>query len=145
MAKAYASSVIGAPARDVWAVVRDFNGLPDWHPGIARSLIEDGKAAEQVGCVRHIQLADGTEIRERLLALSDQKMTCVYNFETAPFDVQNYTGTLRCTPITDGERCFIEWWSTFDCEPAKLDEWLQTFSQGAFQTGFDALKARFGG
>ncbi|MFY8156784.1 MAG: SRPBCC family protein, partial [Rhabdaerophilum sp.] len=37
MARVYASSVINAPASRVWARVRDFNGLPNWHPAIAES------------------------------------------------------------------------------------------------------------
>ncbi len=34
MARVYVSTVIGAPASKVWDRVRDFNGLPRWHPGI---------------------------------------------------------------------------------------------------------------
>ena len=33
MAKAYASTVLNAPAKEVWALIRDFNALPTWHPG----------------------------------------------------------------------------------------------------------------
>ncbi len=44
MAKAHASSVINAPIEKVWARIRDFNGLPNWHPAIARSEIEGGCA-----------------------------------------------------------------------------------------------------
>ena len=32
MAEVYTSSVIAAPADRVWARIRDFNGLPGWHP-----------------------------------------------------------------------------------------------------------------
>jgi len=144
MPKAYASSVIEAPASEVWAVIRDFNALPDWHPAIAVSEIEDGRASDQVGSVRSFSLHDGAHIRERLLELSDAEMTCVYNFETTPFPVENYLATLRCVPITDGNRCFIEWSASFDCDPAAADEHLNTFSNGVFQGGFDALKERFG-
>jgi hypothetical protein len=52
---------------------------------------------------------------------------------------------LRVTPVTDGNRTFIEWWTTFDCPVDKIDEWVKTFAEGVFQAGFDALKARFGG
>jgi len=37
MAKVYRSAVIRAPVETVWAVVRDFNALPRWHPAIATS------------------------------------------------------------------------------------------------------------
>ena len=44
MAKSYASTVIDASAEDVWARIRDFNGLATWHGGmVATSEIEDGK------------------------------------------------------------------------------------------------------
>jgi hypothetical protein len=143
MTKAYASSVIAAPASDVWSVIRDFNALPDWHPGIAASEIEDGLGSDQVGAVRSFTLTDGAHIRERLLELSDLAMTYVYNFETTIFDVKDYLCTLRCTPITDGDECFIEWWATFDCAPDAVDEFVDTFANRVFQSGFDALKERF--
>ena len=37
MIRVYTSSVIDAPADAVWEQVRDFNGLPQWHPCIADS------------------------------------------------------------------------------------------------------------
>ena len=33
MARSYASTVINAPADEVWAQIRDFNGLPTRHAG----------------------------------------------------------------------------------------------------------------
>ena len=55
MAKSYASTVIDAPAADVWARIRDFNGLATWHGGlVATSEIEDGKAGDQVGSIREL-------------------------------------------------------------------------------------------
>ena len=71
MVRVYVSSVIDAEADAVWRRVRDFNGLPQWHPGIADSRIENGEPADKVGCVRNFHTRDGGLIRERLLALSD--------------------------------------------------------------------------
>ncbi len=59
MARSFASSVINAPIEQVWARIRDFNGLPNWSAGVARSEIEDGEPADQVGCVRKFALKDG--------------------------------------------------------------------------------------
>ena len=42
MARAHASSVINAPIEQVWNRIRDFDGMPKWHPGIAQSKIEGG-------------------------------------------------------------------------------------------------------
>ena len=42
MIKVYVSTVIDAPADQVWAQIRDFNGLPKWTPFVAESRIEGG-------------------------------------------------------------------------------------------------------
>ena len=140
MPRAYASTVIDQSADRVWAVVRDFNGLVVWNSELAaRSEIEDGKAADQVGCVRSIHLHDGGHIRERLLALSDLERSYTYNFEKTPFEVQNYQATIRVTPVTDDGASLVEWWTTFDCEPGRTDEWVDTFANGVFGNGLKAL------
>ncbi|MGQ0577904.1 MAG: SRPBCC family protein [Betaproteobacteria bacterium] len=80
MANVYRSAVIDAPADKVWALVRDFNGLPKWHPAIARSEIEGGPPGDRVGCVRRFTLKDGGgSLREKLLTLSDSGRTLTYN------------------------------------------------------------------
>ena len=48
MIRVYTSSVIDASADTVWSRIRDFNGLPLWHPGIADSRIENGDAGDRV-------------------------------------------------------------------------------------------------
>lgn len=145
MPRAYASTVLNASADEVWAAIRDFNGLPGWHPGIADSEIEGGRSGDQVGGIRSMHLGDGAHIRERLLSFSDVDRSYSYNFEKTPFSVLNYHATLRVTPVTDGHRAFVEWWTTFDCEPEKIDDWTHTFAGIVFKGGFDALKAKFGG
>ena len=125
MPHVYASSVLGAPADRVWAVIRDFNALPEWHPAIAESRIEGGAPSDQVGCVRAFRLTDGGFIRERLLALSDYDFRCTYSILESPMGVENYVATLKLTQITDGGRTFAEWSAEFDCAPedaAELDE-----------------------
>jgi Polyketide cyclase / dehydrase and lipid transport len=143
MAKVYTSSVIGAPAQQVWAVVRDFNALPDWHPGMAESRIEDGQPSDKVGCVRNFTLTDGGNIREQLLMLSDFDFTCSYAILESPMGVRNYVATLRLIPVTDGNRTFAEWTAEFDCAPEQERELVQQIGGGVFQGGFDALKGRF--
>ena len=145
MVKVYTSSVLAAPAGQVWRVVRDFNGLPDWHPAIADSRIESGLPADRVGCVRNFNLKDGGNIREQLLSLSDYDMTCSYSILVSPMGVENYVATLKLTPVTDGNRTFAEWSAEFDCEPGRERELAELVGNGVFQGGFDALKQRFGG
>ena len=144
MARSYASTVIDAPADEVWALIRDFNGLPAWFSSVVSSSeIEDGKAGDQVGGVRSFTLADGTRLRERLLSHSDAQRAYSYNFEKTPFAVRNYHATLEVTPVTDGGKSFVEWWTTFDCGADEYDHWVGFFAGQIFQPGFEELKKHF--
>jgi hypothetical protein len=144
MAKVYRSTVLDAPADRVWRDLRDYNGLANWHPLIVLSRIEKGHPADKVGCVRNFQLKDGAKIREKLLSLSDYDYTCTSAILDTSMDLSDYIATLRLFPVTEGNRCFIEWSAEFDCPPEKVDELTQTVGDGLFKAGFDALKKRYG-
>lgn len=145
MAKIFVSSVVAAPAAQVWARVRDFNGLPRWLPAVAESRIEDGLPSDKVGCVRDFRLQNGDRLRERLLGLSDYDMFCTYSILESPMGVENYVATLRLTPVTDGDRTFLEWSAEFDCAPEREADLVAMIGGGVFQGGFDSLKRHFGG
>ena len=145
MARVYTSSVINARSDRVWARIRDFNGLPNWHPAIAESRIENGEPADKVGCIRSFSLRNGDRLREQMLGLSDYDMFCTYSILDSPMPLTNYVATLRLTPITDQDRTFIEWSADFDCAPDKEGELVTNIGGGVFQGGFDALKRAFGG
>ena len=144
MVQVYASSVIDASADNVWSRIRDFNALPEWHPAIADSRIENGQPGDRVGCIRHFHLRDGGMVRERLLALSDYEYSCSYEILESPMGVEHYVATLKLTPVTDGGRCFAEWSAEFECEPGRERELTDSIGGGVFQGGFDALKRHFG-
>jgi hypothetical protein len=144
MVKVYRSTVLNAPADRVWRDLRDFNGLANWHPFIVSSRIEQGHPADKVGCVRYLQLKDGSRIREKLLSLSDYDFSCTYTILESPMDLTGHIATLRLFPVTEGNRCFIEWSAEFDCPPGKDAELAESIGGGMFQTGLEALKKRYG-
>ena len=145
MARVFVSSVIAGPADQVWARIRDFNGLPTWHPSIRESQIEGGEPSDKVGCVRDFYLQNGDRIRERLLGLSDYDMFCTYSILESPMPLENYVATIRLTPITDGDRTFAEWTAEFDCAIENETDLVEGIGGNVFQTGFDSLKRHFGG
>ncbi len=145
MARVYVSSVIAAPASKVWERVRDFNSLPRWHPRIADSQIENGEPSDKVGCIRNFRLQNGDQIREQLLALSDYDTFCTYSILESPMPIENYVATLRLTPVSDGDRCFVEWSAEFDCSHDVEADVTNGIATNVFQGGFDALKRHFGG
>ena len=145
MARVYVSTVVNARNDRVWARVRDFNGLPNWHPAIAESRIEGGEPADKIGCVRDFRLRNGDRIREKLLGLSDYDMFCTYSILESPMPLSNYMATLRLTPISDGNRTFIEWTAEFDCAAEAAADLVDGIGGNVFQAGFDALKRQMAG
>ena len=140
MAKIFISSLIEAPIEDVWARIRDFNALPDWHPAVADSSIENGEPSDKVGCIRNFNLVDGGNIRERLLTLSDAEHLCTYSILESPMAVEDYVATLRLLRITDGKRTYAEWTAEFNCPPEEEEGLVDLIGDGVFQGGFDSLK-----
>lgn len=145
MARVYTSSVINASAAKVWERIRDFNGLPKWHPRIRESRIEDALPADKVGCIRNFNLQNGDNIREQLVGLSDYDLFYSYSMLEGPMPLSDYIATLRLTPVTEGDRTFIEWSAEFECDPENEDDLVNGIGTNVFQGGFDALKRHFGG
>ena len=137
------SSVIDAPIEKVWDRIRDFNGLPSWHPRMVESQIEDGKAATEIGCVRNFKVASGATVREKLLAFSDDEYLTTYSIIGHPAPISNHTATLKLERVTDGDRTFAVWTSQFDAPAEKGDEIARGMADNVFQGGFDALKSHF--
>ena len=137
------SSVIDAPIGKVWERIRDFNGLPGWHPRMIESQIEDGKAATEIGCVRNFKVASGATVREKLLAFSDDEYLTTYSIIGHPAPISNHTATLKLERVTDGDRTFAVWTSQFDAPAEKADEIARGMADNVFQGGFDALKSHF--
>ena len=143
MAKVYSSIVIPAPASAVWAVVRDFNGLPNWTKFVAESRIEQNASADKVGCIRNFRLNNGGRIRERLLALSDYEMSCTYSILESPMGVENYVATMRLIPVSESDHMFAEWTPAFDSTLEHEDSIAEDIGRNVFGAGLSALKAQF--
>jgi Polyketide cyclase / dehydrase and lipid transport len=139
MARSYYSTVFERPADAVWAVIRDFNNYPVWVDGAGESEIEDGKSGDAVGAVRNV-VYKGVGRRQRLLAMSDVERSQTYEFAgETPLPVQNFQATLRVTPIVDGNRAFVEWFASFDCDIHSLDERI-VFFRDAFAGWLESLR-----
>ena len=139
MARAYASIILKAPVETVWSLARDFNALPRWAPGIAKSKIEAGLDSDVVGCVRSFHTRDGQHIRERLLTLDDANYTFTYNFEKPAFPVKNYIATLRLYPVTHTDQTFAEWQAAFDEAPGDEGKYERIISREVFAANWANL------
>jgi uncharacterized protein YndB with AHSA1/START domain len=143
MAKVTISSVIDAPVEKVWARIRDFNGLPSWHPRMVESRIEDGLASDKIGCVRNFATATGARIREKLLDFADHDFMVSYAILETPQPITNHVAILKLTRVTDGDRTFAEWTASFDAPAGEADGIAKGMGENVFQGGFNALKSHF--
>lgn len=135
MAKVSMSSHYDVSADKVWDLIGGFNALPDWHPAIEKSELEEG------GTIRRLHLAGGGEIVERLQQSSDDEHVYTYEILEGPLPVKGYVAEIRVRPQGDG--CQVEWSSSFEPAGASEQDAMQTI-QDIYQAGFDNLKKMFG-
>ena len=138
--KVVRSTVIDAPIERVWAVLRDFNSHDRWHDVVAESRIEGRDRSDQVGCVRSFTLKDGNRIREQLIGLDDAAHSSTYCIVEATVPLQRYVATLTLKRVTDGDRTFWHWQSTFATPPGRESELREMVASGVYQAGFDNLR-----
>jgi ribosome-associated toxin RatA of RatAB toxin-antitoxin module len=137
------STVIPAAPDAVWRVIRDFDGLPAFHPAITASELEEGARSDQVGAVRHLTLGDGSSVRERLVALDDRERRLVYAILESPFPVRDYRSTMQVLPVTSTGECVVTWSVLFDCDLDDAERLSALFGRDVFGTGLDGLVAYF--
>lgn len=145
MIKAYASTIIAVPVDQVWTRVRDFNGLPSWHPAATDSHIETGFNNGELGCVRNFALTDGSgRIRETLLSISNIERSLAYDMlPNGPLPFVNYIATMRFSAITDRNETFAEWWAEFEARDGQTEHWHSFVENDVFLGGFRALEQSF--
>ncbi|MBO9648517.1 MAG: SRPBCC family protein [Variovorax sp.] len=134
------STIIDAPIERVWAVLRDFNSHDQWHDVVEQSRIEAQERSDQVGCVRSFTLRDGNRIREQLLTLSDTEHKSTYCIVEATVPLRRYVSTVTLKPVTDGNRTFWHWTSTFATPPGMERELREMVARDVYEAGFEDLR-----
>ena len=135
MIKVNKTALIAAPAEEVWESVRDFNGLPKFVSLIAESKMQ----VSGLGAVRSLTFADGHEAVETLKELDDELMTLRYSLENAPRPFRDYEATMHLARL-DGDRCQLDWSSTFEASEGVSDEEARSLPEGLYEAGFEGLK-----
>jgi hypothetical protein len=139
MAKSYYSVALDHPAEEVWAVIRPFNHYA-WAGVESETVIEDGKAGDQVAAIRRVAVGEKL-IRQKLLAHSDLERSYTYALcGPLPFPVRNYIATIRVAAIAETNTAFVEWWATFDCAADEYDRWTKYFENDGFAKWLAALQ-----
>jgi NADPH2:quinone reductase len=134
------SAVIDAPLDRVWAVLRDFNSLDQWHPAVAHSRMENDIGGDVVGSVRRNRLTDGVELREQLLRSSDREYTFSSCILDSPLPLIDYVATVRLKPVTDGNQTFWDWRAQFRAPDDHAAELESLVGRQIFEAGFTGLR-----
>ena len=61
-----------------------------------------------------------------------------------PSPFTRYYSTIRVSPVTQGGASFVEWWSTYDCEPEDEKAMDDLLAGTLYAGGLAAVEARFG-
>jgi hypothetical protein len=138
MAKVNMTTSIDVDAKSLWNFMGGFNALPDWHPAVEKSELEEE------GQVRRLSLAGGGTIVERLMTVDDKERVYSYSIESSPLPVANYTATIRVRDEGDGNRSVVEWSSEFNPAGASEADAVKAI-EGVYRAGFESLKKLYGG
>lgn len=137
MPKVSMNSPVNMSADEVWKLIGQFNALPDWHPAISSSKLEDG------GRIRRLSLFGGGEVVERLEQIEPGDRLYRYSIVSGPLPVANYTATLRVKEDGKG-KSVIEWSSEFEPAGASENDAMSAI-QDVYRMGLDNLRKMFGG
>lgn len=139
------SIVIDAPLKKVWDTAKDFGGLNNWHPAVAKDEIVEGKN-DTAGAVRLLTLQDGGTIKEKLLSFNAASHQFRYAIVEGVLPVSDYTSTFVVRSVGHAKTSVV--WSghfkrkdTSDHPADKADDKtaIDTIN-GVYQSGLDNLK-----
>lgn len=134
---------IKAPPEAVWAYAGDFGGISRWFPGAQSSKLVL-KTKNEEGAIRELLRANGTKVREKLVAYDPGSMTFTYTYADGQVLAQDYFATMVLKSVGDGETEVI-WSGRFkrldNAPPEQDDAALVALYTGIYKRGLDSLKA----
>ena len=121
------------PPDVIWAAIGGFGALADWHPSVAEveEVELDGEPH------RHVTLADGTVLLERLIEAGPHHYT--YEIVDSPLPVDDHRSTVSVVAEPGG--CHVFWSAVFDAGDPGIDELVARF----FEIGLNELRERYDG
>lgn len=134
------STPLPVSAKQVWDMIGSFNALPNWHPIVERSEVEEDKTNRTT--IRKLHLLGGGTVVEKLTEMDDNEKVYSYEILESPLPVKGYKATIRVRE--DGNGSEVEWSSDFEAEGASNDDAVKII-QGIYDVGFENLRKIFGG
>ncbi|HEY5703822.1 MAG TPA: SRPBCC family protein [Gammaproteobacteria bacterium] len=137
MAKVKVETELDQAPQEVWDLIGGFDALPDWHPAVEKSELEEE------GSMRRLSLVGGGTIVEKLEKKSDNERVYSYSIVESPLPVANYKATISVKDDGSG-KAKVEWSGEFTASGASENDAVAVI-EGIYQAGLDNLKKMFGG
>jgi len=117
----YNSTVVDAPADEVWEALKDFHDL-SWSKNVVTGVT---KVGEKQGMVAGAKRILNEAFHETLLSVDDEARKLTYSIDDGPDavskdNVEGYVGTVKVLPVSDTDESFVLW--TSEWESAKSDD-----------------------
>lgn len=136
---------VNASVDKVWDKIKDFDGLANWHPALAKDEIVAGKN-NVAGAERLLTLKDGGTIKEKLLGFDGKHHMYKYEILEGVLPVSHYRSTISVKSAGKGKST-VTWSGAFKRKdtgpnPAKNenDETATSTIGSVYQAGLDNLK-----
>ncbi|MDP1766836.1 MAG: SRPBCC family protein [Methylotenera sp.] len=81
---------IKADPAKVWAIVKDFGGIHNWHPGVASTKVE--KKGDET--FRTLTFKDGGNVYEKLRSIDDASMKIKYEIISGTLPLTDYNASM---------------------------------------------------
>lgn len=121
---------IAASPEEVWSLAGEPGRIAEWVPAL--------NASESDGSERACTLANGAELRERILAHSDAERYYAYEIAEGPMPVSSYRSQLSVEG--HGDHSHVHWIAEFEPESAEQEaELVETFG-GIYRNGLNSLR-----
>ena len=127
---------LGAPAAEVWQVIGGFFTIHLWHPDIAElEILEDQTDLFMIR--RRLTFPGQPKTIEELTSMNNDDYHYTYQWHAGAWGeaVKEYKASLRALDLDLGQRCAVQWSSTFVYHEDGISDF--------YWNGFRALQERF--
>jgi uncharacterized protein YndB with AHSA1/START domain len=142
--KVWTSRVLAVPVDRVWAAMRDFSAMADWHPALTDMAMENGAPPDKVSAVRAFRFG-GSPVRQQLVALDDARRSFAYRMLESGLPLRHYLSRVRLRPVTETNRTFAVWTGDWDATPEDDETLVPLFEHDVYHTGLATLEAVLAG
>lgn len=144
---------IKAAPEKVWAVLKQFESIKQWHPNIAELKLEDRKDTETGNVLpfRAIKMKDGITLLEKLREANDEEMKLDYKLVDGPestIAVSNYRSVMQVKPGPAAGESTVVWTARFynkantmEAPPGQDNPAANAAINAFYNAGAEGLKA----